>query len=203
MPILEAYVQHFVDIIDEYTPNQTEMRSFVRTQLTSYAQRRQISSEILSKMREKMEDQEFAVTRTGAIESLADRLVRFERRLAEYVAQNLSIATINDLRQKSNDSICDRISARLNQELRIRPEAAIHEYLTIGETREIMQRRDNARTIMPLFTDPVNGFGEDQAVFAALSCIAKARNPLHHGRRVANRRLLLPYLETFEDIINS
>lgn len=200
---LEPYTQHFVDILNEYTPNQTEMRRFVRTQLTSYAQRRQISAEILSKMRDSMGDQEFATTRPGAIESLSDRLVKFERRLAEYVAQKLSITTANDLRQKSTEVTYNRITIRFNQECRIRPEIEIHELWTLGEIREIIGRRDNTDIIMPFLTSPVDGFGEEQAVFAALSCITRARNALHHGRRVINRRLLLAYLETFEEVINN
>lgn len=200
---LEGYVQHFVETLNEYAPNQTEMRRFVRTQLTSYAQRRQISVEVLAKMREKMQDPQFALVSAGAIESLSERLVRFERRLAEYVAQNLSILNISDLRQKSNEATSNRISTRLAQESRIRAEVAIHELLGLGETREIIERRENANILMPFFTDPVDGFGDEQAVFAALSCITKARNALHHGRRIGNRRLLLAYLETFEDIISS
>ena len=54
---------------------------------------------------------------------------------------------------------------------------------------------------MPFLTSPVDGFGEEQAVNAALSYITQARNAIHHGRRVANRRLLLAYLRTFENII--
>ncbi len=200
---LETYNQHFINILKEYTPNQTEMSKFVRTQLTSYAQRRQISAEILSKMRESMQDQDFAVTRPGTIESLSDRLVKFERRLAAYVARKLSITTIDDLRQKSTAATCSRISLKFNQERRACSEAEIHEFWTLGETREILERRDNAVIIMPFFTDPVDGFGDESAVSVALSSITRARNPGAHGRRrIINRRLLMAYLETFENLIS-
>lgn len=202
--ILTTYVQKFAEVMNELAPNQPEMRRFVRTQLTSYAQRREVIVEILGKMREKLGDQEFARTRAEITEPLADRLVRFERRFAEYVAQHLSINSIDDLRHKSNQETCNRILGKLEQERRINPEIPVHALWTLGETREILERRDNADLLIPTFTGAVDGFGDEHAVLAALSAITRARNALHHGgRRIGNRRLLQAYLETFEFLISS
>ena len=79
------------EVINELAPNPAEIRRFVRTQLTSYAQRRQITVEVLAIMRDKLGDQQFALARAEITEPLADRLVRFERTFAAYVAQHLSI----------------------------------------------------------------------------------------------------------------
>lgn len=198
---LEKYSAAFLEIVNDLAPNQSEIRKFVRTQLTSYAQRRQVSAEVLGRMQERLGDPEFAKIRVAATEPFAQRLTKFERRLAEVVTQHLGIVTIVHLKQKATEEICRRVADRIEEEKRIRPDFTIHEALTLGEVKEIVERRDNANSLMPFFTDPVNGFGDEQAVLAALTGITRARNSVAHGRRVGNRRLLTAYLETFESLI--
>jgi DGQHR domain-containing protein len=198
---LEKYSVAFIEVLNELAPNQAEMRKFVRTQLTSYAQRRQISVDILGRMQEKLSDPEFAKIRVATTEPFAQRLTKFERRLAEVVTRHLGIVTIVDLKQKASEEICGRVAERMEQERKLHPEFALHEALTLGEVKEIIARRDNVDSLMPLFTDPVNGFGDEQAVLAALTGIVRARNATAHGRRMGNRRLVSAYLETFEDLI--
>jgi DGQHR domain-containing protein len=200
---LEKYSAAFIEVLNELAPNQSEMRKFVRTQLTSYAQRRQVSVDILVRMQEKLSDPEFAKIRVATIEPFAQRLMQFERRLAEVVTQQLAIVKIVDLKQKSNEEICGRVAERIEQEKKLHPEFALHEALTLGEVKEIISRRSNKDILMPLFTDPVNGFGDEQGVLAALNGIIRARNAAAHGRRIANRRLVSAYLETFESLIGS
>lgn len=67
--------------------------------------------------------------------------------------------------------------------------------------KEIVARRDNAEILMPLFTDPLNGFIGGQAVLAGLAGIIDAHASIKHGRRIGNRRLITAYLETFEGLI--
>ena len=116
-------------------------------------------------------------------------------------AQHLGIVSSADLMRRSNEEISRRVTERMEQEKKIRPDFALHEALTLGEIKEIMERRDNANILMPLFTDAVNGFGDKPAVMASLSGITRARNATAHERRVGNRRLVTAYLETFEDLI--
>jgi len=198
---LEKYSAAFLEIINDLAPNQSEMRKFVRTQLTSYAQRRQVSAEVLGRMQERLGDPEFAKIRAAATEPFAQRLTKFERRLAEAVTQHLGIVRIEDLKHKATEEIYKRVTDRIEQEKISRPDFALHETLTLGEVKEITERRDNAARLMPLFTDPVNGFGDEQAVLAALSGITRARNAVAHGRRIGNRRLVTAYLETFESLL--
>ena len=175
----------------------------MREQLTSYAQRRLLLGEILRQMQEKLGDLDFAKNRVKAVEPLAQRLVYFERRLAEVVAEKLGIVTISDLRQKASDGIWKTVSERWEIIKKSNNDLPIHQAFTLGQTKEIIERRDNVKLLMPLFTDPVNGFGDDQAVIAGLTGITRARNAIDHGRRLGNRRLLIAYLETFERLIGS
>lgn len=198
---LEKYAKAFVEVLNDLAPDQSEMRKLVREQLTSYAQRRQVSGEVLGRMQEKLGDPEFAKIRVEATEPFAQRLAKFERRLAEVVAERLEIITIADLQQRAPEGTWKTVAERTEQERKIHPDFALHQALSLGQIKEIIERRDNAKVLMPLFTNPVNGFGDEQAVLAGLVGITRARNSIAHGRRVGNRRLVTAYLETFENVI--
>lgn len=198
---LAEYAEAFTDVLADLAPNPSEMRKLVREQLTSYAQRRQISGEILRQMQEKLGDREFAKTRVEATEPFGERLARFERKLAQESADRLGITTVANLKQKVPQQTWEVVARRLEQERKKRPDFAVHEALTLGEVKNLMQRRDNAKVLMPLFTDPLNGFGDEQAVLAALTGIVRARDATAHGRRMGNRRLVTAYLETFERLL--
>lgn len=198
---LDKYAKAFIEVLNELAPNQSEMRKLVREQLTSYAQRRILSTEVLGRMQEKLGDPEFAKNRVQVAEPFGERLAKFERRLAEFVTERLGILTIAELRQKAPEGVWREAEERVEREKKTKPDFAVHEALTLGEIEKIAERRDNSKVLMPLFMDPANGFGDERAVLAALAGITRVRTAIAHGRRAGNRRLVTAYLETFESVI--
>jgi len=200
---LKKYTEAFITVLRDLAPNQSDMRNLVREQLTSYAQRRQLSNEVLERMQEKLSDPEFARNRVRVAEPFGERLAKFERRLAEFVTERLRVVTIAELRQKAPEGVWREAEERVEREKKTKPDFAVHEALTLGEVEKIIERRDNAEVLMPLFTNPTNGFGDEQAVSAALAGITRTRTSIMHGRRTGNRRLVTAYLETFESLIGA
>ena len=200
---LNTYVGAFIKVLTERAPTQPDIRTLIREQLTSYAQRRQFSAEILARMQAELGDYEFAKQGTRVDEPLAERLAKFERRLAEFVTDRLGIASIADLRQRAPHGTWTNVDQRLSKLRQDDPNVAFHHAFTLGEVKEIMGRSDNARELMPLLADTSDGFGDDQAVVAALNGITRARNAIDHGRRMTNRKLTIAYLETFERLVGT
>jgi DGQHR domain-containing protein len=200
---LRAYGKPFAEVLTDLAPNTGEIRRLVREQLTSYAQRRQITEEILRQMQEKLHDPDFGKTGMKLSEPLAERLARFERRLAEAVTERLNIVCGSDLQRRAPEGVWRVVQERMEQRRRVDPEFAVHQALTLGEIRALVERRDNSTLLMPLFTDPLNGFGDSQATLAALSGILRARNAIDHGHTMGNRRLVMAYLETFERLVGA
>ena len=199
---LETYSDAFAKALRNLASNSTEVRQLVRN-LTSYYQRRYVTGELLSSMREELSDDDFGKAGTISAEPLAQRITRFERRLAEVVVEKLQIKDMNDLKQRIHTDVSDRVAGRITQIERERntTDFPIHMAFTLGEIREIILRTDNAEILMPLFADSVDGFGDRDAVLSALRGITRYRNDILHGRRGGNRRLIIAYLETFERLI--
>ncbi len=200
---LDIYVEAFTNVISDLAPTQDDIRRLIREQLTSYAQRRLFSEEILTRMQSALSDYEFAKVRTQVAEPLTNRLAKFERRLAELITDRLNISSIGDLKQKAAEQTWKRVSERFDAIKKENPQAVFHEAFTLGEVKEMLERADNAPILMPLFTNSSDGFGDDQAVMAALNGITRARNPIAHGRRMLNRKLTIAYLETLERLVGS
>ena len=165
---LDTYVEALTNVVSDIAPTQDDVRRLIREQLTSYAQRRLFSGEILTGMQSVLTDYEFAKVRTQAAEPLTNRLAKFERRLAEFVTDRLSIASIGDLKQRAPEQTWKRVNQRLDNLKKENPQAAFHEAFTLGEVKEVLERADNAPILRPLFTNSSDGFGDDQAVIASI-----------------------------------
>lgn len=192
---LKPYAEALVAAFSDLAPTQQGINNFARDHLSSYAQRRQVLSQIIHAMQQRMNDHEFGKARVKTSEPLEQRFARFERRLAETTFDRLSIANVDDLKQKTHQSIWTAVSNRMD------PNKPLHEAPTLGEIREIISRKDNAKVMMPLFTDSEEGFGDSDGVLAALQGIIRFRNAMDHGRRSGNRQLAVAFLETFERLL--
>ena len=196
---LMEYAEAFEQSIREVVGRPSSIGSFVKNQLTSFAQRRQVTAEVVANMREALEDPNFGKYGYDLKDPLGDRMSRFERALAEFVFQHLEINTIADLKQKAPRGTWEKV-ARI---LRDTGDQPVHKAVGLGEIRQILERSDNSSVVMPELLDTDDGFGDTQEVFSALAAITRFRNDVQHGRAVRNRRLAAVYLETFERLVEA
>lgn len=194
---LTLYAETFVQTLKEVV-HEEGIGKFIKTRLTSYAQRREVSSDVVRQIRDRLGDENFGKSLVSVTRSLDERLQSFERRLAEFVCQLLSIENTDDLLRRSTPDIAGRVRERM----RTKGIPSVHEALTLGEIKEIVQRPDNAGVIMPYFIGTADGFGDEPVVRMALDIVQRARDDRMHGRPVrVNRRFLLLSLETFEKVL--
>jgi DGQHR domain-containing protein len=196
----QKYARAFTASLHDLAPSDDRIRD-LRNDLTSYTQRRQTLLEILLRMQEELDDREFAKTGLPADRQL-ERLIRFERKLAEFVASALGISTMGDLRQKAPEGVWRRVDGIVRKERKTDAGFAVHQAFGLGDIRQIIERRDNAEDIMPLFVEPTNGFASEQGVLSALDEINRAR-VMAHGRRRGNRALVTACVDAFELLMGS
>lgn len=195
------YANPFAAVLADLAPNKTTIRS-LRRELTSYAQRREMLNYVLSEMQEILRDSEFAKIPLPASEKF-ERLIRFERNLAKFVAEYLGLATISDLSEKASEGLWRRVEKIMQKQQKVNPDVPLHEALGLGDIREIMTRKDSAKVLMPILTQPGVGFRSEQAVLVALDEIVEARNPKFHGRTGSRTKMVAVFLEIFERLMGT
>ena len=194
---LSEYAVAFVFALGQIVGGPPAALSFVKNRLTSYAQRREVMMQIVSTMRIALDDQDFG--RGISSETPLDRRVTdAERKLAELVADTLGIHEIRDLRQKAPEGVWRSIESRLSQR---QPDEPLHALLTLGEIKQIVERRNNRSDVMDRLTDSEEGFSSADEIIVALDGLIGLRNPLQHGRTIRNRQLGLAYLAAFERVL--
>lgn len=194
------YAGVFAGCLHSLAPNDDRIRD-LRGHLTSYVQRHAALREVLLRMREDLDDAEFAQVGLPPDRQL-ERLIRFERKLAEFVASALGISSMADLRQKAPEGVWRRVDGIVRKEWKTDTGFAVHEAFGLGDIKQIIERKDNAEVIMPLFVQPTNGFASDQGVLSALAEINRGR-VMVHGRRRGNRALVSACVDAFELLIGS
>ena len=194
---LSEYAVAFVLALDQIVGGHAAATSFVKNQLTSYAQRREVMTKIVNTMRSILDDQDFGQGISSET-PLDRRVTATERRLAQLVADVLQIRTMRDFRQKSPEGVWRSIEGRIPQRQSGEP---LHALLTLGEIKQIMERRDNRSDVLDRLMDSDEGFSSENEVFVALDGLIGLRNPLQHGRAVQNQRLGMAYLSTFERVL--
>ena len=195
---LTELVGAYVSALKELAPSADGLR---RLRITSYKQRRELLDKILLGMSRILGDPQFPQKRIERPAPLADQIATFERRLAAFVLNTLEINSIPTLRQRAPDAVWRRVNDHFERERVSNPNHQLHESLTLGELRQLLERSDNGQLLMPLLTDPTEGFGDAAGVISALGTIAQVRNAQAHGRRGGNSRLTAAYLETFDRVL--
>jgi len=198
---ITKYVEPFVAVLVDLAPNEARIRS-LRRDLTSYAQRREMLQYVLFEMQDRLQDPEFAKIPLPAGEKF-ERLTRFERDIAQFVAGRLGLATIDDLKQKAPEPVWRGAEKIMKKEQRADPHFPLHKALGLGDVKDIMVRKDNAKVLKPIFTSTPDDFSSWDEVSVALDEIIAARNPKFHGRTRGKTRLVSAYLEIFERFIGA
>ena len=195
---LKDYAMAFVTALEHVVGGPGAAKAFVKNHLTSYAQRREVTNQIIHHMSELLDNQSF-VQGIPPRTSLDTRLKVTERKLAKLVAETLDIHTMKELKHKTPPGVWERVEARSKSE----KYTALHELFTLGETKEIINRKSNRPIIMARFTDGSTGFDNGNEVMVALERLIKFRNPIKHGRPVKPDKLGETYLSTFESALES
>jgi len=196
----DKYSRSFTRSLTDIAPSGSSIRQ-LQSKLTSYKQRREMLREVLMRMQEELNDPDFGKDLLSAAEKLDDRIIKFERRLAEFIANALGIVDINNLKQVTPEHIWRNIQRLVEQEHVSHPTFAVHEALGLGDIQVIMEQRNNRKVLTPLFTKPEIGFNSSEETKAALGHIIRARTRVH-GRRRGNISLVNTYLEIFDRLIS-
>ncbi len=191
---LLEYSMAFVLALDQLVGGRSAASSFVKNQLTSYAQRREVVTQVVNAMRSLLVDQDFG----QAIERetpLSRRVTSVERKLAELVASALEINSPHELRQRAPQGVWEAVERRSRRE----QDQPLHALLSLGEIKQIVDRQDNRTRIQARLTGGTNGFRNWSEIVVALDGLTDLRNPHQHGRSsVQNRPLGLAFLSAFE-----
>jgi hypothetical protein len=174
----------------------------LQSRLTSYKQRREVLKEVLVGIQEELNDPDFAKGVLLAAERLDERIRRLERQLAKFVATHLGFVDISDLKKVAPEGVWRSTERIVKQERINYPNFEVHEALSLGDIKVIIEQRNNQRILLPLFTRPEIGFNSAPETLAALSHIIKARTRVH-GRRRGNIGLVNTYLDTYERLVSS
>ena len=193
---LADYATALVTALDHVVGGYALAPSFVKNRLTSYAQRREVIAQILSSMRDLLNDQNFGQG-IDLQTPLAKRATTVERKLAKLVADILEIRTMEDLRQKAPENVWREIQSRSREQLN----EPIHAFFSLGHVKQIMERRDNRPNVIDKLTSGTSSFRNPSEVFVALDGLRNLRNPLSHGREARNSGLERAYLAAFEEVL--
>ncbi len=195
---LQEMVSAYILAIDEMAPT---MDALKQMRVTSYKQRRELLDQLLLGMSNILRDQQFPQKNIDRPAPLSDQITRFERRLAAFVLEKLNVDSVSTLKQRAPEGIWKRVGDHYEQEFLQNPNHQIHESLTLGELRQLMERSDNSQLVMPQLTNSTDGFGDAAGVISAIGTISQVRNAQAHGRKGGNQRLTAAYLETFDRVL--
>ncbi len=192
---LEEYATALVLSLDQVVGGRAAATTFVKNRLTSYSQRREVITQIVSSMRGLLNDQNFG--QGVEIETSLERRVKdVERKLAKLVADTLQINTIRDLKQKAPEDVWRKVE-KMSERY---PSEALHALFGLGEIKQMVIRRDNKPVLIGKLTSE---FRNEAEIFVALDGLMELRNPLQHGRTIQNQRLGEAYLLAFERLLES
>ena len=198
---LDKYVLAFESALSEMAPNDETIIELRRYGLTSYAQRRATRDSLLSEMQDRLDDPSFANNVIVSGEKYA-RFAAFERKLAKFVCKKLGIEDMASLKQRASEGVWKRTESRLTQRSKENPNIQPHEVLGIGDLKEIIKRKDNAKVIMPLMTSG-GGFASSTAVEGALDTITRARTPKAHSGVRSSATFAYQNLTVFERLLDT
>ena len=196
---LTEYAEALGLAVEEAVGSTSAITSFVRTQMTSYAQRRHVVGLVLANMREVLDDPNFGKYGFDLSDPLGDRVAQFERTLAEFVFARLDIETISDLKQRAPKGIWESAATKLEKV----PSQPVHAVVSIGDVKQILERKDNSQVLVSEFVEPADGFGQIDVARGALSAIVSFRNDLQHGRVPKNRRYAVACLDSFQRLLDA
>ena len=194
---LKVYATAFATALDQVVGGPAAARGFVKNRLTSYAQRREVSSQIINSMRNLLTDLGFG--QGIKLESpLGQRASTVERKLAELVAVTLNINTMKDLKQKAPEHVWRTVQNRWKN----RGDRPLHTQLSLDSIRAIIDRRDNRPLILEKLTGEDSELGSEEAFMVAFDEFKKLRDAIDHGNPVTNPKLGPMYLSVFESILS-
>ena len=196
MEQLQEYAAALVLALDQVVGGAAAARTFVKNRLTSYAQRREVTVQVVNTMRDVLDDQSFG-QRIAVDTPIERRVALVERKLAQLVATTLGIQTMRDLKQRAPENVWRGIRRRLEGQ----SDEPLHSLISLGETRQIVNRQDNRQVVVEKLMAGGNGFRDEAEVFVALDGLIELRNPLQHGRAVRNQQLGEAYLTVFERVL--
>ena len=193
---LKDYATAFGTALDQVVGGPAAAKSFVKNNLTSYAQRREISSQILKSMRNLLNDMNFAQS-IKHDSPLQQRAANVERKLAEKIATTLGITTMKDLKQRAPEHVWKTVQNR-SKNKGGRP---LHTQLSLDSIRAIIVRKDNRPLIVDKFTNDDSELRSEDAFMVAFDEFKKLRDAVEHGNPVTNPKLGPMYLSIFESIL--
>lgn len=196
---LANFAQAFELAVVEVVGSTSAITSFAKTQMTSYAQRRHVVGQVLANMRALLVDPNFGKYGFDINDPMGDRVAQFERALAEFVFANLKIETLSDLKQRSSKTVWQNAERKLEK----MPDQPVHALVSLGEVKELLERKDNASVLVSGFVEPTDGFGQIDIAKGALSAIVSFRNDLKHGRTPRNRRYAVACLDSFQRLLET
>ncbi len=199
---LQKYAHCFIKVLKELAPNKERIREIQRTYLTSYAQRRELSLDALAEMQDRLGDPDYGKIMVTAAKR-SDRLIKFERTLAELVCLELEISSIQELKHKAPEGVWKEAENLLATRRKADPEYPVHKVLGIGHTRDIIVQKNNWEKLKDFLANSGSGFSTKQEVEVALGAITKTRNPKLHGGLGGNNQLTKAFLDIFDAIFDS
>ena len=185
---LQDYAAAFLLALEQAVGGRSAAATFVKNHLTSYAQRREVRTQVINAMRGLLDDQSFGQA-VDFDTPISSRVTAAERKLAELVATILDISSMNDLAQRAPEGVWRGVQRRSRSHL----EQPLHALFTFGEIRQMVERRDNRPVVVSKLTESDDGFRDAAEVFVALDGLTEMRNSLQHGRSIQNRQLGLAY----------
>lgn len=196
---LGEYAQAFVVALDYVVGGSDKgvVSRFVKNQLTSYSQRREVVTIIIRHMSALLNDAEFGKQGIEAEDPMSDRLTKLERHLAEFVADSCGIYNVSDLKQNTPKEVWTAVERRYKSQ----PDEQLHKLLTLGEVKQLILWKDTPAEVLSKLTDAEDGFSDKAEVAVALGGLTELRNSVQHGRTIKNRRLNEAYLATFERVL--
>ena len=194
---LEEYATALVLALAQVIGGRSAAAGFVKNRLTSYAQRREVIVQIVNSMRTALNDASFG-QRIDPETPMERRVAETERKLAGFIASTLGIESMKDLRQKAPEEVWRAVQSRSQGGSTV----PLHEWITLGEIKQIMGRQDHKDLLIARLTDAGSDFRNEAEILVALDGLIEWRNALQHGRTAGHQPLGEAYLSAFERFLD-
>jgi DGQHR domain-containing protein len=190
-----SFLHHASDHADRYKGQVQALRQ----RCNSEGGRDEVAAEFVRAIRSGVEDDRFG---EGIPDSdLEKRIKRVERDLADTVAKVLGGRTPNWFKERVPEGVRNRVRDLMQKERQVG--GRVQDFLSFGETKEIVTRADNWRDLEGTFVVR-NGFSDLAELEHGFTHINKLRGRVAHGRAEIDEpdlNLLQGFLAKFEGVV--
>lgn len=151
----------------------------LRLSCTSEGGRSEMLNEFITKIRTETKDDLFGGEL--ALKSVVKEITRLERNLGKFLSQILSNVNPNWEKERINEDIRERVEEKIRKKSQSDPRTELHEFLSLGEEKQILTRKDNLEIFKKYFIEFEGGFENEDLFFGAIDMLIRYRNPEAHG----------------------